>query len=445
MKRLLYTIGILLATLSGIGGANRLEAAPMVPAVPAIDLGQVRAAQREADRLCAKDGGRMWGVSLCGPLLFVDAGSKTAASTRPWPVPGARHQDGAWTGPLPPSLGIANTSFTWHGESWSMILWPLPKDRFARQALLMHELWHRVQKKIGFPPEGPANAQLDTVKGRALLRLEWRALAVAIESIESEAAKRKSAVKAALVFRQRRRELFKQAATEERELEMHEGLAEYTGFALAARSLAERRRHTLERLQSFDERDSFVRSFAYASGPAYGLLLDEVAPGWERKAKASDDLGGLLQGKMEISLPRDLAAATEKAEGEFDGSKVIAEEEKRATEKRRLVARLRQSYVTGPRLVLPLHAMHMDFDPNHLQPLGKAGTVYRPLTVRDDWGKLVASGGALIASDWKSVVVPRPDASQENLAGDGWTLELAPGWRVVAGARAGELTLSSKN
>src|SRR5690606_9983974 len=35
-------------------------------------------------------------------------------------------------------------------------------------------------------------------------------------------------------------------------------------------------------------------SFAYARGPAYGLLLDQADPGWHRRLDADADLGALL-------------------------------------------------------------------------------------------------------------------------------------------------------
>jgi len=40
--------------------------------------------------------------------------------------------------------------------------------------------------------------------------------------------------------------------------------------------------------------ESLVRTFAYASGPAYGILLDAASPGWPRTVRASDDPAALL-------------------------------------------------------------------------------------------------------------------------------------------------------
>src|SRR5881397_1245285 len=48
----------------------------------------------------------------------------------------------------------------------------------------------------------------------------------------------------------------------------------YTGTVLAAQSAADAIASALDQLAAAEAQESFVRTFAYASGPAYGLLLD---------------------------------------------------------------------------------------------------------------------------------------------------------------------------
>jgi hypothetical protein len=98
--------------------------------------------------------------------------------------------------------------------------------------------------------------------------------------------------------------------------------------------------------------------------------------------------------------------------------------------------------VDGPVARLAFLHMHIAFDPNTVQPIGAPGTVYPTLRVVDDWGVLEVTGGALI-NDWKAVVVPAPaSASAGAAAGDGWTLTLAPGWRLEPDERSGDLRLA---
>lgn len=88
--------------------------------------------------------------------------------------------------------------------------------------------------------------------------------------------------------------------------------------------------------------------------------------------------------------------------------------------------------------------MHVQFDPRDLQPLEKAGTVYPTLRISDDWGVLEAKSGALMKPDWSAVIVVAPPISAgSSLKGDGWTLDLKPGWKIVPGTRKGDWILAS--
>ena len=51
--------------------------------------------------------------------------------------------------------------------------------------------------------------------------------------------------------------------------------------------------------------------------------------------------------------------------------------------------------------------------------------------------------GARFTNDWKSVFVSAPAGAAE-LSGDGWTLELKPGWHLAAGKRSGDYVLARK-
>jgi hypothetical protein len=53
-------------------------------------------------------------------------------------------------------------------------------------------------------------------------------------------------------------------------------------------------RHLIDaNLKEAPQKQTFVRSFAYASAPAYGVLLDETKADWRKNLKKDDDLGNL--------------------------------------------------------------------------------------------------------------------------------------------------------
>jgi hypothetical protein len=160
--------------------------------------------------------------------------------------------------------------------------------------LFLLELFHGVQPQLGLMAPALATEHLDAVDGRYWLRLEWRALARAPrESGEP----RNLAVRDALAFRQARRMLYPASVEDERGQEITEGLAAYTGTVLAAQSAADAIVGALDLLAGAEAtalEASFVRTFAYVSGPAYGLLLDASSPGWTRRVRATDDLATLV-------------------------------------------------------------------------------------------------------------------------------------------------------
>src|SRR5688572_20157262 len=151
-----------------------------------IDVATAQHAFSELDAMCARDNGRLWGRSLCGPIVFADPRTREAMT-----------EDGPAT--IPDSIGIANTAVEWNGKRWTMVMWPLPDSVVARRVLLAHESFHRLQPALGLANASPANAHLDTADARYWMRLEFRALARALATGSEEA------VADALAFRGRRR------------------------------------------------------------------------------------------------------------------------------------------------------------------------------------------------------------------------------------------------
>ena len=321
-----------------------------------------------------------------------------------------------------------------------MVRWPLPEDRTARVRLMIHELWHRAQAGLGFPMSNPANAHLDTLEGRIGLQLEWRALGRALTTTGPE---RRQAILDAQVFRAYRRQMFPQALSEERELEMNEGLAEYTGVKLASPTEQKARELAARGLTEAASYPSFVRSFAYATGPAYGLLLDEADPAWRKTLKPTDDFGALLGTALTLRFPGDLRTAAAQRAKSYDGEALRAAETERENERQKMRAGYRARFIEGPVLILPLRQVNAQFDPNNVQAMEELGQVYPKARVTDLWGILDVSGGALLNSQWTEVRVPAPiDLRARPLQGAGWTLNLQPGWELVPGPRPGDYRLS---
>ncbi len=396
----------------------------------------------EARQVCEADSGRLWGVSLCGPILLADPKTHAVIANQADREGLLKSQDGVYVGTLPEDETIAGTLKQWAGVSWVMLPWPLPKESRERMHFFAHEMFHRVQGQLKLTaPDEPA-PHLNTRDGRIWLQLEWRALRAALKSSGPDRAR---AASDALLFRAYRRALFSGAATAERAQEFAEGLAEYTGVRLSADSESAAIERALRNVERAKGWPSFTRSFAYVSGPLYGLLLDHAKSDWRRDLSPEHDLGGLLQGALSISLPEKPEAEAKVHAKAYGVEQLTAAETARAEAWQKRIEEYRRRFVTGPLLVVPIRSMQFQFDPRDVHPLDDLGKVYPVMKMTDAWGILNVTGGALIANDWSKVVVPAPPELQARpLIGDGWTLELAAGWEVQAGQRSRDWVVRPK-
>jgi len=416
--------------------------------MPAIDAGKARQYFAEAQALSAHDGGALWKVPLCGPLLFVDPQKRYAVANQADAESKLKPLDGVFAGTTPEELGVANTATKWAGVEWTMVMWPLPLYQQPRLRLVMHECFHRVQSQIGLNPTDAQNGHLDSLAGRIWLQMEWRALEHAFWQQGEE---RRRDVADALYFRNYRRAFFPAAAASEDALEMHEGMAEYTGFRLSTSSPEEYAVVVAAWLRAAPARTpTYGRSFAYTSGPAYGGLLDAAGRNWRIGLTPSTNLGQLLAQAYGVPLPASLdkAEAMRRAE-RYDGGEVIAIETEREKEHQARVAAARKLFVDGPILVLPAsQEFNFTFDPNAVLTLDGKLTLYEgELKVTDQWGLLRATEGVVIVRDagrFLGAQVPAPspaDAGKTPLSGSGWTLDLKPGWRLVPQGFSGGFTV----
>ena len=330
-----------------------------------------------------------------------------------------------------------------------MVILPVPESAEEAERLLIHEQWHVVQAaSIPLPParEGADGAALlDRPEGRVWLVLEWRALAAALQS-SGDAEDR--AVEAALVFRARR---YLDATSDERQrersLDLTEGLAEYTAWRLSrgtSRAVANVLTTTAP------ARESYVRSFPYADGPAYGFLLDRRRPGWTHEIAKGSDMQRLL-----IETLRSEHSALEAAvvDGRFGETAARAEtlgpqfgllplregEEGRWRRQQERLSDFRERYLVGPTLRIRPGAMQITFNPQTQTPLDGAGTVMTGLVWKGSEGaRLAAPGGALVDGNWTEVRVPLDGAAftegvqvtpVEMVTSD-WDLRLPRGWTL---------------
>jgi hypothetical protein len=394
---------------------------------------QPQLAQRwfeEATKLCERDAGRLWGVSLCGPMVIFDQKTGTRATSQPEPE-----------GPPPRLSGFADGPVSWGGVRW--FSYPLSMladtDADVRQQNMLHGLFHRIQPELGLITDDGFNEHLDTLEGRVWMQLEWRALRRAVESSGSN---RAEAIADALAFRRERRRRFPGAADNERREEIREGLASYTGVAAWANSPEDAHRAAASALAGGESQPAFVGNFEAASGPGYGVLLDDLLPGWRRQLSGTSDLGDLLGSAINRPPTADLAVASAR----YDSAALRTAEEARDRAQQVRVAELRRRFVDGPVLTMPAVGRGTS-DTTGSVGIQGAGTVFfNNYTLSGQWGRLNANNGVLRSADGTTLSVPVTGPLEgATLQGDGWSATLNSGWVVRPAARPGSFVIVREN
>lgn len=431
MSRTMYGSGLLALLMTVSAGAS---------AQAAVDSGAVSAmaAFGRMQALCEADDGNAWGVSLCGPVLLADPATRQFVANMDG-VETTFERDGAvFKGRLPDAVPIANTSVAWNGRAWTMLMLPLPEKEPALSILLMHEAWHRIQPQIGLEAVHADQEQLDTEPGRVSLRLELRALQAAIAATTPAG---QQAIRDALTFRAWRQARFPKALDAENAMERHEGIAEYTGRLLSQDAAMSA--HLADHLRKGDAVTAYARSFAYYTGPAYGVLLDRASPGWRKTWNRRDGLPEMLAVALHLKVPADDDSFNEYAT-RYGLSGIQAEESARAIKQVAVADALRAGLIDGPVLVAPVKGASFSFDPNRVTPLAPTGAVYGTIRAAADWGVLEVANDGLLSTDWSRLSVAYTEAkvAVDGAEGRGWRLHLKPGWKVVPGKRAGDWTIA---
>ena len=382
----------------------------------------------------------LWNRDLYGPILLVNPRSRKIYTNFPDSARVLTKDGKIFTGLLPLHINIANTSITWNGRSWAMIMLPLPGSRQDRLSLLSHELFHRSQPALGFHISNAENNHLDEREGRVYLRLELEALRRAMTSKTST--EKHDHLTNAMFFRKIRYSIFPDAATSENLLELNEGIAEYTGTMMSGRNDEETEKYLEIKLVEFQNNPTFVRSFAYITTPLYGFILQRSDRYWNRNLTGTTNLTEYFTNAFGLSVPANLCA---ECISQYGSEKIMAEEIKRDEAKVERIAAYRSQFIIKPHLNIGLENMRISFDPRNLMPLERYGTVYPTMRVSDNWGILTVTEGALIGTNWDKVTLSEPVfITPYKVTGNGWILELYKGYFVEKDSTNGNYLLKKR-
>ncbi|PKQ64359.1 hypothetical protein BZG02_05950 [Labilibaculum filiforme] len=286
------------------------------------ELPEIEAIFMETKALCSEDNGMLWGRTLDVPILLVDKENGIIYSNRPSEKLGLTSYREIYTGILPDFIAVVKGPVKIENQIWAVIPLPLPSDKTERQCILLHEAFHCLQPEMDLKPEPYSNQHLDEMEARFWLKLEWKALELALKN---EGENKRQAITDAICFRFYRRALYSKCTGCENRFEIHEGLAEYTAQKIC-RTDSDLKLYLQDKLHEIWQSTSFVNCFAYFSGPVYAYLLDGTETNWRLNLGASDDIAILVQSAYDIALPFDIYMEAEERSVLYNGAQIMGEE-----------------------------------------------------------------------------------------------------------------------
>ncbi len=350
------------------------------------------------------DNGRLWGKTLYGPTMFVDVQTRNLVANQQNKENSLEQKEKLFFGQLPEDIIIANTSIDYCGENWTCVIWDANRDLLTSTHLLIHESWHRIQDEIGLPACGSSNQHLDETEGELLLKLELTILKNMLQDDSKDLAE---GLQDAMTVRKYRQTLFPNG--NENQFECHEGMAEYTAFKLLPLDNDnEKVRRGLAAAAIIKGMDNsgFGNSFAYLTGPAYGLLLDEILSDWKNSICTGKTLPDVISTIVQIPDSVD-NEGIEAIKARYNATEYLNKERTRLEARDREDAALRARFDDSKWLVIPNNGVNFGFNPDErLVAYDTIGVIYKTMQLSGEFGTIMVENGIIRTNNWSCFIIP---------------------------------------
>ena len=350
------------------------------------------------------DKGKLWGKTLYGPTMFVDVQTRNLVANQQNKENTFTQKGNLYFGQLPEDIIIANTSISYCGEDWTCVIWDGSRDLLTSTQLLIHESLHRIQDEIGLPSCGSSNQHLDETEGELLLKLE---LGILKDLLQNDSKDLTEGLRDAMTVRKYRQTMFPNG--NENQFECHEGMAEYTAFKLLPLdndNEAIRKGLVAAAIAKGMDGSGFGNSFAYLTGPAYGLLIDEMIPDWRNGIRSGKTIPDVIS--TEIAIPDTVDnAEIERISARYNLTEYLNKERSRLEARDKEDAELRDRFSESKWLVIPNDNINFGFNPSErLVAYDTIGVICNTMQLRGSFGTLEVGNGIMRTHNWSSFIIP---------------------------------------
>ena len=321
------------------------------------------------------DNGKLWGKTLYGPTMFVDVQTRNLVANQQNKENSFEQKGDLFFGQLPEDIIIANTSISYCGEDWTCVIWDDSRDQ-----------------------------HLDETEGELQLKLE---LGILKDLLQNDSKDLTEGLRDAMTVRKYRQTMFPNG--NENQFECHEGMAEYTAFKLLPLdndNEAIRKGLVAAAITKGMDGSGFGNSFAYLTGPAYGLLIDEMIPDWRNGIRSGKTIPDVISTVIPVPDTID-NAKMERISARYNLTDYLNKERSRLEARDKEDAELRDRFSESKWLVIPNDNINFGFNPSErLVAYDTIGVICNTMQLRGSFGTLEVGNGIMRTHNWSSFIIP---------------------------------------
>ncbi|MEM0994750.1 MAG: hypothetical protein AAGI49_17080, partial [Bacteroidota bacterium] len=349
-------------------------------------------------------------------------------------------------------VGFANSIQSFRGAKYVTVMAYAVDDGTT----IIHELFHLFHFNINDQLKADPIDYLEESKARILLRAEYYAMRQALQLMDDNAAATQilSAIHDVFTFKKIRQQQYAAFHDLEIQIEMVEGLANYTGFLLSG--FPNKYKLAIKEIEGREAAPTYTRAFPYATGPAYGIFFDYLGLNWKTNLEGTYDFLQLYETlylKDTLALSDAIIAAAK----ERNNYEAIEKEEKTKQQKlEQNIAFYKNLLVDAPTLSASLtdNEYSISYDMYGTLVLKDIGLIYSSAKGSDMSGANFGSyemkaklgqNGLLGINNLETIHFPLPIRIEGNkVIGEFYTIDLNDGWEVVESGAKGDLKIIKK-
>ena len=376
----------------------------------------------EAQRVCAADGGRLWGENIWGPVLLVRDSDKLAFTNEPSLLRDSRKFESLYCGTLDSDIVVAGSAVSFRGMDVAMV----PMFDLTDSALVevfVHELFHRFQNRhYGRDEMVYDNAHVDSKTGRTLILCELMELT---KALGCNGLDRRPHIEKALDFRRWRWTLFPDKITDECRFEFQEGLALYTQYRLCLRDSAKVAQQLGQDVGRLMTAPNLSRQYGYYMGAMYACLNDVDAT-WRNEVTPTMDLGERVRRIYGVGMTGTVDTLALKRTDSY--AEVMRVVDTLEAARMALKEMVRRKMETNNVVWLQAEDYQMGFNPACVTGLEEMGNFFSVIELKGEFGRIYSEYGCVI-SGRPMLIIPEGTKSMRKKT-KSFAIELSGGWRL---------------